>query len=73
MDSYSVTVAVHSRDAISYDWLDSVAVFQVVSPVAMEGVANLNATATVRRFAQAVNDAETAQPLSEEIALQSSS
>jgi hypothetical protein len=49
-DSYAVTVAVHSRDAISYDWLDSVAVFQVVSPVAMEGVANLNATATIRRF-----------------------
>jgi hypothetical protein len=49
-DSYSVTVAVHSRSAISYDWLDGVVIFQVVSPVAMEGVANLNATATMRRF-----------------------
>ena len=49
-DSYSVTVAVHSRNAISYDWLDGVLLFQVVSPVAMEGVANLNASASVRRF-----------------------
>ena len=49
-DSYSVTVAVHSRSAISYDWLDGVLLFQVVSPVAMEGVANLNASASVRRF-----------------------
>ena len=58
-DSYSVTVAVHSRDAISYDWLDGVLVFPVVSSVAMEGVANLNATATVRRFASASDDGET--------------
>ena len=49
-DNYSVTVAVHSRSAISYDWLDGVVLFQVVSPVAMEGVANLNASASVRRF-----------------------
>lgn len=49
-DSYSVTVAVHSSDAISYDWLDGVLFFEVVSPVAMEGVANLNASASVRRF-----------------------
>lgn len=49
-DSYSVTVAVHSRSAVSYDWLDGVLLFQVVSPVAMEGVANLNASASVRRF-----------------------
>ena len=49
-DSCSVTVAVHSRNAISYDWLDGVLLFQVVSPVAMEGVANLNASASVRRF-----------------------
>ncbi|MFZ0064440.1 MAG: ABC transporter ATP-binding protein [Pyrinomonadaceae bacterium] len=49
-DSYSVTVAVHSREGVSYDWLDGVLLFQVVSQVPMDGVANLNALATVRRF-----------------------
>lgn len=72
-DSYSVTVAVHSRNAVSYDWLDSVAVFQVVSPVAMEGVANLNATATLRKWAAVIQADTSAQPVTEEIALQSSS
>lgn len=57
-DSYSITVAVHSRTAVSYDWLDGVAVFQVVSPVAMEGVANLNATATVKRLAGTLAESE---------------
>lgn len=61
-DSYSVTVAVHSRNAISYDWLDGVLLFPVVSSVAMEGVANLNATATVRRFARPVDEAQVSQP-----------
>lgn len=55
-DSYAVTVAVHSLNAISYDWLDGVLLFPVVSPVAMEGVANLNATATVRRFTLAAGE-----------------
>ncbi len=58
-DSYSINVAVHSRSAVSYDWLDGVTVFQVVSPVAMEGVANLNATATVKRFTPAAAAPET--------------
>ncbi|MDQ3472498.1 MAG: ABC transporter ATP-binding protein [Acidobacteriota bacterium] len=49
-DSYSVTVAVHSREGVSYDWLDGVLLFQVVSQVPMDGVANLNAIATIRRF-----------------------
>ena len=56
-DSYSVTVAVHSSDAISYDWLDGALLFEVVSPVAMEGVANLNASASVRRFSLAGDQA----------------
>ena len=60
-DSYSVTVAVHSSDAISYDWLDGALLFEVVSPVAMEGVANLNASASVRRFSLAGD-----QPVKEE-------
>ncbi len=49
-DSYSVTVAVHSREGVSYDWLDGVLLFQVVSQVPMDGVANLNAIAAIRRF-----------------------
>ena len=48
-DSYSATVALHSADGISFDWLDGARFFQVMSIVSMEGVANLNATATIRR------------------------
>ncbi len=48
-DSYSATVALHSSDSISFDWLDGALFFQVMSVVSMEGVANLNATATTRR------------------------
>lgn len=55
-DSYSVTVAVHSRDGISYDWLDGVLLFQVVSQVPMNGIANLNALASVRRFNLAADE-----------------
>lgn len=47
-DTYSATVAVHSRDGISFDWLDGVLFFRVMSNVAMEGVANLNASARAR-------------------------
>lgn len=56
-DSYAVTVAVHSSDGISYDWLDGVVLFQVVSPIPMEGVANLNSIPTVRRFNLATDEA----------------
>jgi len=49
-DFYSITVASHSPDAISFDWLDCVAYFQIVSGVRMEGVANLNAVPTVQRL-----------------------
>jgi hypothetical protein len=49
-DSYSATVAVHSRDGVSFDWLDGVLFFRVMSAVAIEGVANLNASATMRRI-----------------------
>ncbi|HYG83054.1 MAG TPA: ABC transporter ATP-binding protein [Pyrinomonadaceae bacterium] len=47
-DTYSVTVAAHSLDGVSYDWLDGALFFSVVSAVAMEGVSNLNATAAAR-------------------------
>jgi ABC-type polysaccharide/polyol phosphate transport system ATPase subunit len=49
-DSYSATVALHSSDGISFDWLDGALYFQVMSVVSMEGVANLNATAMVKRL-----------------------
>jgi lipopolysaccharide transport system ATP-binding protein len=50
-DSYSITVASHSFDAISFDWLDGALFFRVVSDKPMEGVVNLNATVTARRAA----------------------
>ena len=49
-DSYSLTFGVHSADAISFDWLDGALFFRVISAMAMEGVANLNATASLRRI-----------------------
>jgi hypothetical protein len=51
LDQFSVSLAVHSRDGVSYDWLDGVLFFSVTSPVLVEGIANLNATATARRLA----------------------
>src|SRR5258708_38019057 len=47
-DTYSVTVAAHSSDGVSFDWVDGVLFFRVMSAIAMEGVANLNATAMTR-------------------------
>ncbi|HEX8720419.1 MAG TPA: ABC transporter ATP-binding protein [Pyrinomonadaceae bacterium] len=49
LDQFSVSLAVHSRDGVSYDWLDGALFFRVTSPILVEGVANLNATATARR------------------------
>jgi ABC-type polysaccharide/polyol phosphate transport system ATPase subunit len=50
-DAYSVSFAVHSEDGISYDWIDGVLFFQVVCAPPVEGVANLNAAASMRRVA----------------------
>jgi lipopolysaccharide transport system ATP-binding protein len=49
-DTYSVSVAVHSADGISFDWMDGVLFFRVVSETTIEGVANLNASVTTRRL-----------------------
>lgn len=49
-DSYSIAVAAHSPDAVSFDWLDGALFFQVMSTDRMDGVANLNATVTTRRL-----------------------
>ena len=47
-DTYSVTVAAHSSDGVSFDWVDGALFFRVMSAIAMEGVANLNATAMTK-------------------------
>lgn len=57
-DLYSVSFAVHSEDGISYDWLDGVLFFRVTSACPIEGIANLNATASVRRLGRVENSAE---------------
>lgn len=49
VDSYSVSVAVHTDDGKSYDWMDGVQFFRIISLVPLEGLANLNASATIRR------------------------
>jgi len=49
-DTYSATLAVHSPDGISFDWVDGVLFFRVMSAVPMEGVTNLNASAMIRRI-----------------------
>lgn len=49
-DLYSVSFAVHSVDGASYDWLDGVFFFRVTSAIPVEGIANLNASATGRRL-----------------------
>ncbi len=47
---FSITVAVHSAGAISFDWVDDVVFFRVMSAFPMEGVANLNASVATRRL-----------------------
>jgi ABC-type polysaccharide/polyol phosphate transport system ATPase subunit len=49
-DSYSIVVAAHSPEAVSFDWVDGAMLFQVMSSTPMEGVANLNASVTVKRL-----------------------
>ncbi|MFN2494055.1 MAG: ABC transporter ATP-binding protein [Pyrinomonadaceae bacterium] len=48
-DFFSLTVAVHNSEGVSFDWLDSVLFFRVTAATAMEGITNLNATASTRR------------------------
>ncbi len=49
IDQYSISLAVHSRDGQSYDWLDGALFFRVTSVNHMEGIANLNANVTARQ------------------------
>ncbi|HKG48106.1 MAG TPA: ABC transporter ATP-binding protein [Pyrinomonadaceae bacterium] len=50
-EMFSLCVAVHSSGGVSFDWLDGCLFFRVMSATKMEGVANLNATATAKRLA----------------------
>ena len=43
-DLYSVSIAVHSPNSVSFDWMDGALYFRVFSDIAIEGVANLKAT-----------------------------
>lgn len=57
-DNYSITVAAHSVDAISFDWLDGALFFQTLSASPMEGVANLDGTAATRKIVKDVHTGE---------------
>ncbi|HEV7744781.1 MAG TPA: ABC transporter ATP-binding protein [Pyrinomonadaceae bacterium] len=48
VDQYTITLAVHSREGQAYDWLDAALFLRVTSMTLTEGIANLNARATVR-------------------------
>jgi ABC-type polysaccharide/polyol phosphate transport system ATPase subunit len=45
-DLYSISIAVHSPNSVSFDWMDGALFFRVFSEMPIEGVANLNARAT---------------------------
>jgi len=60
-DLYSVTFAVHSEDIISYDWLDGVSFFRIISAMKIEGLANLNASAVARRLGQIIDQQQDAK------------
>jgi ABC-type polysaccharide/polyol phosphate transport system ATPase subunit len=50
-DLYSVSIAVHSLTAVSFDWMDGALFFRVFSDIPIEGVANLNATISLQQCA----------------------
>ena len=50
-EMFSLCVAVHSGAGVSFDWLDGCLFFRVMSVMKMEGVVNLNATASTKRLA----------------------
>jgi lipopolysaccharide transport system ATP-binding protein len=58
-DLYSVSFAVHSADGISYDWMDGVHFFRVANSTPVEGIANLNASASMRRLGRIEETRET--------------
>ena len=55
IDQYSISLAIHSRDNLSYDWGDGALFFRVTSLSHMEGIANLHARVTTRQQAVETN------------------
>jgi hypothetical protein len=51
-DWYSISAAVHRStsvsDGVCYDWLDGALFFRVMSPILIEGLVNLHASASAR-------------------------
>ena len=55
-DHFSISFAAHSREGASYDWMDGVIFFHVTSATELEGIANLHASASARRWETRVAD-----------------
>jgi lipopolysaccharide transport system ATP-binding protein len=60
VDQYTISLAVHSREGQAYDWLDAALFLKVTSLTLTEGIANLNARATVHQ--RAVNSENMSEP-----------
>lgn len=56
---FPITVALHSAGGVSFDWVDDVMFLRVISPITIEGVANLNAGVTMRRLGVHASRAKT--------------
>jgi ABC-type polysaccharide/polyol phosphate transport system ATPase subunit len=56
VDQYTISLAVHSREGQAYDWLDAALFLRVTSMTLTEGIANLNASVTVRHRAGGTED-----------------
>jgi len=50
---FNVSVAAHDSAGAAFDWLDGAFFFRVTTPHLVEGIANLNAAASVRRLGAA--------------------
>jgi lipopolysaccharide transport system ATP-binding protein len=58
VDQYTISLAVHSGDGKAYDWLDAALFLKVTSMIVVEGIANLNASVTVRHRGLSANALE---------------
>ncbi len=58
IDQYTISLAVHSSDGKAYDWLDAALFLKVTSMIVIEGIANLNASVTLRHRVLSANPLE---------------
>lgn len=58
IDQYTISLAVHSGDGKAYDWLDAALFLKVTSMIVIEGIANLNASVTLRHRGLSANAVE---------------